>query len=79
MKKSIGKAAKKQESRELETRCWKFLGPFLEELHTCVNRRLVKTLLDLVLVILMQRHRNNGLLLSELGDHLLGGDRGPAG
>jgi hypothetical protein len=36
-------------------------------------------LLDLVLVILMHRHRNNGLLLSELGDHLLGGERGPAG
>lgn len=79
MKKGTGKAEKKQESQELETRCWKFLRPFLEELHTCVDRRLVKTLLDLVLVILMHRHRNNGLLLSELGDHLLGGERGPAG
>ena len=77
MKKGTGKAEKKQESQELETRCWKFLRPFLEELHTCVDRRLVKTLLDLVLVILMHRHRNNGLLLSELGDHLLGGERGP--
>jgi hypothetical protein len=36
-------------------------------------------MLDLVLVILMHRQRNNGLLLSELGDHLLGGERGPAG
>ena len=79
MKKGTGKAEKKQESQELETRCWKFLRAFLEELHTCVDRRLVKTLLDLVLVILMHRHRNNGLLLSELGDHLLGGERGPAG
>ncbi len=34
---------------------------------------------DLVLVILMHRHRNNGLLLSELGDQMLGGERGPAG
>ena len=40
---------------------------------------MVKTLLDLVLVILLHRNRNNGLLLSELGDHLLGGARGPAG
>lgn len=79
MKKGTSKAAKKQESRELETRCWQFLRPFLEELHQSVDRRLVKTLLDLVLVILMHRHRNNGLLLSELGDHLLGGERGPAG
>ncbi|MCI0559357.1 MAG: transposase, partial [Nitrososphaera sp.] len=51
----------------------------MEELHRKVDRRLVKTLLDLVLVMLMHRHRNNGLLLSELGDHLLGGERGPAG
>lgn len=79
MKKGTSKAEKKQESRELETRCWEFLKPFLEELHKAVDRRLVKTLLDLVLVILMHRHRNNGLLLSELGDHLLGGERGPAG
>jgi hypothetical protein len=55
------------------------LKPFLEEFHCQVDRRLVKTLLDLVLVILLHRNRNNGLLLSELGDHLLGGERGPAG
>lgn len=79
MKNGTSKAEKKQESLELETRCWRFLRPFLEELHKHVDRRLVKTLLDLVLVILMHRHRNNGLLLSELGDHLLGGERGPAG
>jgi len=79
MKKGTGKAEKRQESRELETRCWMFLRPFLEELHKYVDRRLVKTLLDLVLVILMHRHRNNGLLLSELGDQLLGGECGPAG
>jgi len=30
-------------------------------------------------VILIHRNRNNGLLLSELGDHLVGGGRGPAG
>lgn len=76
MKKSTSKAEKKQESRELERRCWEFLKPFLEGMHKHMDRRLVKTLLDLVLVILMHRHRNNGLLLSELGDHLMGGDRG---
>ena len=79
MNKGTSKAEKKQESRELETRCWMFLRPFLEGLHQTADRRLVKTLLDLVLVILMHRHRNHGLLLSELGDHLMGGDRGPAG
>jgi hypothetical protein len=79
MNKGTSKREKAQESLELETRCWVFLRPLLEELHKRVDRRLVKTLLDLVLVILMHRNRNSGLLLSELGDHLLGGEHGPAG
>lgn len=79
MNKGTSKQAKKQDSREMENQCWEFLKPFLEEVHKKIDRRLVKTLLDLVLVILIHRHRNNGLLLSELGDHLLGGERGPAG
>jgi hypothetical protein len=79
MKKGTSKAEKKQDSRDMENRCWEYLKPFLEELHKKLDRRLVKTLMDLVMVILMHRHRNNGLLLSELGDHLLGGERGPAG
>ena len=79
MNKGKRKWEKAQEGRRLENQCWVYLAPLLEELHRKVDRRLVKTLLDLVLVILMHRHRNNGLLLSELGDHLLGGERGPAG
>ena len=79
MKKGTSKWEKAQEGREMENRCWEYLKPFLEELHRKVDRRLVKTLLDVVVVILMHRHRNNGLLLSELGDQLLGGERGPAG
>jgi hypothetical protein len=79
MNKRTSKREKAQEGRELENRCWEYLKPILEEIHRKVDRRVVKTLLDLVLVILMHRHRNNGLLLSELGDHLLGGARGPAG
>lgn len=79
MNKGTSKREKAQEGRVLENRCWGFLKPLLEELHTKVDRRLVKTLLDLVLVILMHRHRSSGLLLSELGDHLVGGERGPAG
>jgi hypothetical protein len=79
MNKSTSKGEKKQDSRTLENQCWEFLKPFLEAMHKKIDRRLVKTLLDLVLIILMHRHRNNGLLLSELGDHLLGGERGPAG
>ncbi len=79
MNKGSSEREKAQEGRELENRCWQYLGPLLEEMHKKVDRRLVKTLLDLVIVILMHRNRNSGLLLSELGDHLLGGERGPAG
>ena len=73
------KGEKKQEAQVLSERCWLFLRDFLRELNQGVDRRLVQTFLDLVQVILLHRHRNNGLLLSELGDHLLGGERGPAG
>lgn len=79
MNKGSSKREKAQEGQELENRCWAYLKPLLEELHKRIDRRLVKTLLDLVMVILMHRNRNSGLLLSELGDHLLGGERGPAG
>ena len=64
MNKDTSQRAKAQEGRELENRCWEYLKPLLEELHKKVDRRLVKTLLDLVLVILMHRNRNSGLLLS---------------
>ena len=74
MNKDTSDWEKAQKGREVENRCWGYLKPVLEELHKKVDRRLVKTLLDLVLVILRHRHRNNGVLLSELGDHLLGGD-----
>jgi hypothetical protein len=44
-----------------------------------MDRRLVHTLLDLLPVIVMHRHRNQGLLLSELGGFLLGAQHAPAG
>jgi len=78
MNEGTSKREKKQESRALENQCWVYLKPFLVGLHQKVDRSLVKTILDLVLVILMHRKRNSGLLLSALGDHLMGGERGPA-
>jgi hypothetical protein len=56
-----------------------FLKPVLIRLSQLLDRRLVQTLFHLMQVILMHRHRNNGLLLSELGGELLGMDRAPAG
>jgi hypothetical protein len=67
------------EAEVLSQRCWLFLRPFLAQLLGQLDRRLVKTCLDLVMLILIHRHRETGLLMSELGDHLLGADRGPAG
>ncbi len=77
------KAERKQgseyESQVLSERCWLFMRPFLRQMAERIDRRLVQTCLDLVMVIIIHRHRNNGLLMSELGDHLLGADHGPAG
>jgi hypothetical protein len=67
------------ESDVLSQRCWLFLRPLFQQLAQHLDRRLVKTFLDLVFVILLHRNRQQGLLLSELGDHLLGAHRGPAG
>lgn len=79
MEKVKRKSEKKQAAEVLSEQCWLFLRGFLGQLNRILDRRLVKTLLDLVQVVLIHRHRNNGLLLSELGDHLLGGEQGPAG
>ncbi len=66
-------------SRDLVQHCVEFLLPLLRELNRRLDRRLVQTFLDLVVVIVMHRHRNQGLVLSELGEHLLGAMHAPAG
>lgn len=74
------KAEEKQEkSKEVERRLVQMLRPVLVEMKRRVDRRLVKTFLGLVLAILMHRHRNTGLLLSELGGYLLGPEHCQAG
>jgi len=59
--------------------CYVFVRPVLGRLHQQLDRRLVQTLLDLLQVIVMHRHRQHGLLLTELGGHLLGPAQAPAG
>jgi hypothetical protein len=59
--------------------CYGYVRPLLRELASKMDRRLVQTFLDLLLVIVMHRHRNHGLLMSELGGFLLGGEHAPAG
>ena len=54
-------------SKELTDWVYSFGKPILEQLSRHLDRRLVQTFFDLLVVILIQRHRNQGLLLSELG------------
>jgi hypothetical protein len=69
----------RQQSEVLADLCYRFGRPLLEKLYTQLDRRLVQTLLDLMIVIVMHRHRNHGLLLSELGGYLRDGAHAPAG
>jgi hypothetical protein len=71
--------ASDEASQFLVRQCYEFLIPCLRDLNRLLDRRLVQTLLDLILVIVMHRHRNYGLVLSELGGHLLGAAHAPAG
>ena len=57
----------RQQSEVLADLCYRFGRPLLEKLYKKLDRRLVQTLLNLMIVIVVHRHRNHGLLLSELG------------
>lgn len=70
---------KQAKAEEMESRLVKYLKPVLSGLNEKMDRRLVKTLLGLVMAIVEHRHRNNGLLLSELGGYLLGSEACQAG
>src|SRR5438105_645017 len=56
-----------------------FLFPLLVELDSLLDKRLVRTFLQTIAVILTFRDRANGLLLSELGGYLLSAEHAPAG
>lgn len=83
MNKHTVKRCKGQGSRHqaevLAELCYRFVRPLLQRLNAQMDRRLVHTFLDLLPVIVMHRHRNQGLLLSELGGFLLGAEHAPAG
>ena len=57
----------------------RFLNPLLVRLDAQVDRRLIATFSQTVRVIVQHRHRNHGLLLSELGAYLLSPVQAPAG
>ena len=66
-------------SHELTTQVAQFLFPLLIELDALVDKRLVRTFVGIITVILTFRDRANGLLLSELGGYLLSPEHAPAG
>src|SRR5947209_1777620 len=57
----------------------RFLFPLLVERDTLLDKRLVRTFLATIQVIITFRDRANGLLLRELGAYLETADRAPAG
>ena len=57
----------------------RFLLPLLVELDTLLDKRLVRTFLATIQVIITFRDRANGLLLSELGGYVETPDKAPAG
>ena len=56
-----------------------FLFPLLVQLDAVLDKRLVRTFLATIQVIITFRDRANGLLLSELGGYLATPDKAPAG
>lgn len=71
--------ASEYQSEVLSQLVYVFVRPLLSRLRTGMDRRLVQTLLDLLQVIVIHRHRQQGLVLSELGGQLLGPAQAPAG
>jgi hypothetical protein len=63
----------------LRTRLAEFVAPLVRELDFWIDARLVRTLVAAVEAILQFRNRAQGLLLSELGAHLLSPEHAPAG
>ena len=70
---------KQAKSYQLQEQLLAFLDGFLGLLNRKMDRRLVSTFFGLLMAILCHRHRNQGLVLSELGAFLLGPERCRAG
>jgi len=73
------KQEERQQAEVIADMSYRFAKPLLQGLHLKLDRRLVNTLLHLLITIVIHRHRNQGLLLSELGGYLLDGEHAPAG
>ena len=72
-----GKQASPAVSSQLAEQLAGFVAPLLLELDVLIDKRLVRTLLATLGVIIQFRNRANGLLLSELGAYLTSADQAP--
>ncbi len=63
----------------LAERCGAFLGPLLKQLDQTLDKRLVRTVANVVTALVRHRNRPQALLLSELGGMLAGPEHAPAG
>ena len=79
LKNKRGELEKQVKSESLERKMYHYMKGLLRDLNERVDRRLVSTFFGLMMAILIHRHRNHGLLLSELGGYLLGPERCRAG
>jgi hypothetical protein len=71
--------ASNEVAQDLSHRLTMFVEPLLAWLDAKIDLRLVHTFLATLHVLLQFRHRNNGLLLSELGAYLTSLAHAPAG
>ena len=68
-----------RQSQESAKRLQAFLGPLPQWLDDQIDRRLVRTFFLALQAIVRFRHSRSGLLLSELGGHVLSPSKAPAG
>ena len=68
-----------EQGQELANLLQSFISPLEEWLDRQIDRRLVRTLFLALVAIVRLRHSRSGLLLSELGAHILSPAQAPAG
>jgi hypothetical protein len=73
------KQAERRLSLALTQQLLSFLDPLLKQLDHFLDKRLIRTLLDTVIAILLFRDRAKNLLLSELGAYIASPTHAPAG
>ena len=69
----------RRQGQEVANLLQSFIGPLEQWLDRQVDRRLVRTFFLALIAIVRLRHSRSGLLLSELGAHVLSPAQAPAG